>query len=59
MYKRQELIGNSIVGLEMSENFTAEKSKYKVIVRKLTRTESILKTIIIRATRITDVFDNG
>ena len=55
---RTELIGNSIVGLEMSENCTAEKSKYKVVVIKLTRTEIILKTILIRATRITDVFDN-
>ena len=56
---RTELIGNSIVGLEMSEDFAAEKSEYKVVVIKLTRIKFKLKTIIVRAKGITYVFGNG
>ena len=56
---RTELIGNPIVGLEMSEDFAAEKSEYKLVVIKWTRIEFILKTIIVRTTRTTYVLDNG
>ena len=40
-------------------NFLEENLQYRVTERYLTRTEIIMDTIIIRATRITYVFDNG
>ena len=40
-------------------NFIEENLQYRVTERYLTRTEIIMDTIIIRATRITYVFDNG
>ena len=41
------------------ENVVLETLPYKVVVRKWTRTEIILKTIVIRTIRVTDIFDNG
>ena len=48
------------VVLETSENFTTETFKYKIVARKWTRTEIILKTTAIRTTEGTHVImDHG
>ena len=46
--------------METSENFMTETFKYKVVARKLTRTEVILKTTAIRTTGVTHIImDHG
>ena len=47
------------VGLDTSESVATKKLKCKVVERDLTRSEIILNTIIIRATRVTEIVDHG
>ena len=47
------------LNFDIIANFIEENLQYRVTERYLTKTENIMDTIIIRATRITDVFDNG
>ena len=48
------------VGLKTSENCTADKFKNKIVARKWSRTEIILKTIAVRTTGVTHVImDHG
>ena len=48
------------IGMETSENFMRETFKYKIVARKCTRTEVILKTTAILTTGVTHIImDHG
>ena len=48
------------IGMETSENFMTETFKYKIVARKWTRKEVILKTTAIQTTGVTHVImDHG
>ena len=47
------------VGIDTNEHVVLKEWEYRVTERYLIKTEIIMDTIIIRATRITYIFDNG